>query len=511
MKVFRFLLGLAIGAGVALLFAPKSGRQLRHQLTGGGSGKLLDAGTGAFPEPERAEWGGVATAVAEPPVVEEAGPPLEPTWAPAPVVDEVVVTEVDERILVVQEPGLEEEPAGEDLRARIEETRAALENELAQPFGADASEQADEAALMADDAAAVAAAAETAAEDAIVDAVAAEIVAEEAVAEAEVAEVIAEEAVYEAVAADEVATESIADALSTGDEQAAVAAVQAAEDADDATTFAEEAVAEAEIAEVVAEEAVIEAAEAEAVAEEAIAEAVEEEELSAQAAEEADVAEQAAEEAIADEVVIDEAVTEELAAEDEQAPFAGPLPPPLAPAGPEVAEPEPVAEALPERHAWDIDYGETATPVEEEIVAEEPVADEAVVEEAVSQPASEEVVTEVEDKTVVIEEPVLEEPVAEAPVAEETVVIEEPEPAAAAAPEPATAREAGAIDQAEMRRRIEETRARLKAKAFDAMMSGEAALLSRDSGDRAVPTGEDHGLDEETDSAIDESLSQEDY
>ena len=67
------------------------------------------------------------------------------------------------------------------------------------------------------------------------------------------------------------------------------------------------------------------------------------------------------------------------------------------------------------------------------------------------------------------------------------------------------------LDQAEMRRRIEETRARLKAKAFDAMMSGEAALLSRDSGERAVPGGEDHVLDEETDTVIDESLSQEEY
>ena len=36
MKVFRFLLGLAIGAGVALLVAPKSGRELRRQLAGGG-------------------------------------------------------------------------------------------------------------------------------------------------------------------------------------------------------------------------------------------------------------------------------------------------------------------------------------------------------------------------------------------------------------------------------------------------------------------------------------------
>ena len=62
-----------------------------------------------------------------------------------------------------------------------------------------------------------------------------------------------------------------------------------------------------------------------------------------------------------------------------------------------------------------------------------------------------------------------------------------------------------------MRRRIEETRARLKAKAFDAMMSGEAALLSRGSGEKPVPSTDDQGLDEETDSVIDESLSQEDY
>ena len=79
------------------------------------------------------------------------------------------------------------------------------------------------------------------------------------------------------------------------------------------------------------------------------------------------------------------------------------------------------------------------------------------------------------------------------------------------AEEASGAARAAAIDQAEMRRRIEETRARLKAKAFDAMMSGEAALLSRDSGDKPVPKSEDHGLDAETDSAIDQSLSQEDY
>ncbi len=62
-----------------------------------------------------------------------------------------------------------------------------------------------------------------------------------------------------------------------------------------------------------------------------------------------------------------------------------------------------------------------------------------------------------------------------------------------------------------MRRRIEETRARLKAKAFDAMMSGESALLSRDSGEKPVPQGDDVKLDGELESTIDESLSQEEY
>ena len=105
--------------------------------------------------------------------------------------------------------------------------------------------------------------------------------------------------------------------------------------------------------------------------------------------------------------------------------------------------------------------------------------------------------------------PVLEpEPVAEPePVVEAEPVAEEP-PAEEA---PAAREGSGNIDQAEMRRRIEETRARLKAKAFDAMMSGEAALLSRDSGEKPVPSADDVKIDEETGSAIDESLSQEEY
>ena len=89
---------------------------------------------------------------------------------------------------------------------------------------------------------------------------------------------------------------------------------------------------------------------------------------------------------------------------------------------------------------------------------------------------------------------------AEAPFAGEPVAEEEP-----------AGREGGTIDQAEMRSRIEETRARLKAKAFDAMMSGEAALLSRDSGQRPAPRGDDLKLDDELERTIDKALSQQDY
>jgi hypothetical protein len=83
-----------------------------------------------------------------------------------------------------------------------------------------------------------------------------------------------------------------------------------------------------------------------------------------------------------------------------------------------------------------------------------------------------------------------------------------PEPGAGDEP---AARVGGTIDQAEMRRQIEETRARLKVKAFDAMMNGEAALLSRSSGKQSLPKGDDLKLDRELESTIDEVLSQEEY
>jgi hypothetical protein len=189
---------------------------------------------------------------------------------------------------------------------------------------------------------------------------------------------------------------------------------------------------------------------------------------------------------------------------------------------PELVE-EPVAESAPvaEPIAPEASEASGAPGISEAPVAAEPL--DAAVEPAVAEAA---VVAEppvapvapIEAEPVVAEAPVEAEPVvAEAPVEAEPVIAEAPvaaEPLRAdesAPEEPADEASLGNIDQAEMRRRIEETRARLKAKAFDAMMSGEAALLARDSGEKPVPRGADVPVDHDVAETLDESLSQDDY
>ena len=147
---------------------------------------------------------------------------------------------------------------------------------------------------------------------------------------------------------------------------------------------------------------------------------------------------------------------------------------------------------------------------EEPAIAETPREEVPVDSEAAGQPVA--VAPAEEEVLVVPPEAVEEEPVAVAPAAEAVAEVQTETVVAPSAPEEAPGAEsADALDQAEMRRRIEETRARLKAKAFDAMMSGESALLSRDKSGGTIPSGDDVQLDAETDSTIDESLSQEDY
>jgi len=96
-------------------------------------------------------------------------------------------------------------------------------------------------------------------------------------------------------------------------------------------------------------------------------------------------------------------------------------------------------------------------------------------------------------------------------------LISEPDLAAPTEPESPAAedeadREAAthtSADYAAMRSRIEAMRSRLKAKAFDAMMTGESALLGRDAGDAIPerPVGAD--VDSEIDQTIETTLREE--
>ena len=86
-------------------------------------------------------------------------------------------------------------------------------------------------------------------------------------------------------------------------------------------------------------------------------------------------------------------------------------------------------------------------------------------------------------------------------------------PSEPAADEPAALtrpalRDDGAIDQAEMRSRIEATRTRLKVKAFDAMIRGGTALLSHDGGEAPEPASDDPGLEGELEGMVDGAFSE---
>ena len=56
-RLMRFLLGLTMGATVAVLFAPKSGRELREQLISGATSRLLPAAPDEYPQPDGEAWG----------------------------------------------------------------------------------------------------------------------------------------------------------------------------------------------------------------------------------------------------------------------------------------------------------------------------------------------------------------------------------------------------------------------------------------------------------------------
>jgi hypothetical protein len=419
-RLMKFLLGITVGAAVAMLLAPKSGRELRQQLMGGASGKLLPAAPDEFPQPEAERaWdtGGVATAVAEPePLVEEAV--VEEAGAEEPVAEELVVEEIAVAEVAVDEPGVEEviavaETVSVSDDGVITDTVTTTDTTIWAPPEAEAP--------------------------------AAEPVAEEA------PELVAEEA-PEPVAAE--VSEPVVEEVAGEDLRPRIEETRAAVESDIARPFADE--------ESPVEEAVLEGPVYQAPAPEP--------------------------EAVAAEVVEEES--------------------------PASAAPAPVP------HGWDIPYESDAA---KDVVAEEPPVEleaEAtstggVIEEAAPQEAP----SLLADTAAISETAALPDAGPQAEAFAEREAVAEPEPVVEPAPmvdeapaeQPAEAsREGGSIDQAEMRQRIEETRARLKAKAFDAMMSGEAALLSRDSGEKPVPTADDIKFDNDVESTIDESLSQED-
>jgi hypothetical protein len=82
-------------------------------------------------------------------------------------------------------------------------------------------------------------------------------------------------------------------------------------------------------------------------------------------------------------------------------------------------------------------------------------------------------------------------------------------PAVPGTPAEAVTSENGA-DYDAMRARIELTRSRLKAKAFDAMMAGESALLGRDSDDSATAATRAAAFDSEIEQTVDTTLREDD-
>jgi hypothetical protein len=156
---------------------------------------------------------------------------------------------------------------------------------------------------------------------------------------------------------------------------------------------------------------------------------------------------------------------------------------------PTIEEPA-VVEAVP-MEVVEIDAPPVETVATEAVAAEPPVASPLAAEPLVAEP----IVMEPLESAPPVMDPAEVAPVAAVSVAS-TPVAAEP-----SAPEP--------IDYDSMKSRIENTRSRLKAKAFDAMMAGEAALLGRDEQGAARASTKVEEVDSDLDQTIETSLSQE--
>jgi hypothetical protein len=168
---------------------------------------------------------------------------------------------------------------------------------------------------------------------------------------------------------------------------------------------------------------------------------------------------------------------------------------------PQAAEPEVVAVEEPEAVEAEVVAVEEPQAIEAE-VAEAPAEAEPVMEAA---PVEAEIEAEIEAAPVEPETEAIPEPPAAKPTLEAELTVS----GETGAPGPSAPSPSG-IDRDEMRRRIDETRARLKAKAFDAMMSGETFIDETSAEKEAGHKEESPAFDEEIERSIDESLREQD-
>jgi hypothetical protein len=180
---------------------------------------------------------------------------------------------------------------------------------------------------------------------------------------------------------------------------------------------------------------------------------------------------------------------------------------------PAVAEPVAVEPAMAEPMV--------AEPVATETLSTEPVEVElAVVESVEVELVTIEPVMAEPESPVLAAEPAATKPLAEEPVKAEPVAAEREAPVVAGLPVDLEVEtsvgevdiESGLdepVDYDSMKNRIESTRSRLKAKAFDAMMTGETALLGRDLDGVSHALGKVSGVDNDIDETIETSLREE--
>jgi hypothetical protein len=194
-----------------------------------------------------------------------------------------------------------------------------------------------------------------------------------------------------------------------------------------------------------------------------------------------------------------------------------PAPPPMA------FEAAPFAEAFPEPVAEPVD--EFAVEPVAAVPAPEIEPDQAAAEAALGddlksriEETRRRIREELEKPFAAVDEPPIPEPVrqvaAPAPVIGEAIRTSVPAngaaPAQPAAPAAVPVASGNASDYDAMRARIELTRSRLKAKAFDAMMAGESALLGRDEELPGVAIKPSATFDSEIEQTVDSTLREED-